>query len=231
MSGVLGSEPAPVGDDPFDVDHAVLAYAQDRGITEVLHFTSGSGLLGAAATGAVLSRDRLREEEYVAYIALENCPDRSRDAAWTGHVSLSITQINRALLDISRRRWHPDEDVWCVLAFDVAILGHPGVWFADSNNAYPITKRDIGVTGLAAMFADAVKWGYYNKIDYRTDRTPRSMPTQDRAEVLYRDRVSLRWLRNIYVSDHETADHVEGLFAVLDTLPRVPVVCKPEVFA
>ncbi|MBB4910606.1 DarT ssDNA thymidine ADP-ribosyltransferase family protein [Actinophytocola algeriensis] len=231
MSGVLGSEPAPVGDEPFGVDHAVLAYAQDRGITEVLHFTTGAGLLGTVATGSVLSRDRLREEQYLAYIALENCPDRSRDAAWTGYVSMSVTQINRSLLE-SSRRWHPEEDIsWCVLAFDVAILGHPDVVFANSNNAYPITKRDSGVTGLAGMFADAVKWGYYNTVERRKSWTPNNMPTHAQAEVLYPDRVPLRWLRSIYVLDHETADHVEGLYAALDTKPRVPVVCKPEVFA
>jgi ssDNA thymidine ADP-ribosyltransferase DarT-like protein len=231
MSGVLGSEPPPVGDEPFEVDQEVVAYALDRGITEVLHFTTSSGLLGVAATGAVLSRDRLEEEKYLDYIAVLNCPDRSRDAAWTGHVSMSITQINRTLLE-SSKRWHPEEDVvWCVLAFDVAILGHPGVVFADSNNAYPVTKRGVGVTGLAAMFADTVVWGKFNTTERRTSRTPKQMPTHAQAEVLYPDRMSVQWLRNIYVPDHETGDHVNGWFAALKTFPRVPVTCKPEVFA
>lgn len=211
-------------------DPAVLRFAQDRGITEILHFTSDSGLLGVAATGALLSRDALRSESYLEYIRVLNCPDRSRDARWTGHVSMSMTKINRYLLEKSTR-WHSGEDVWwCVLAFDVNVLGHPGVWFADSNNAYPVTKRDTGVEGLAALFADTVYWGNYNTPARRTPWTPSNMPTHDQAEVLYPDRVPLQWLRRIYLPNDDNIDYVTSLPGSFTGLPRVPVECKPEVF-
>jgi hypothetical protein len=187
-------------------------------------------LLGIAATGALLSREALCEERYLEYISLLNCPDRSRDARWTGHVSMSVTKINRPMLR-SSRMWHPGEDVWwCVLAFDVTVLGHPGVWFADSNNAYPITKRGTGVDGLALLFADPVIWGHYNTPTRRTSSMPRNVPTQEQAEVLYPDRVPLQWLRRIYLPNEDDIDYVNGLPGSFAGLPTVPVECKPEVF-
>ena len=228
---MVGQESTSSGDDTPATDEAVVAYARGRGISEVLHFTTDSGLVGVAATGALQARDLLREEQYVEHIYQPNCPDRSRDARWTGHVSLSLTKINGYMLGKSRN-WHPEKDVWwCVLAFDVAVLGHPGVTFADSNNAYPITKRGVGVTGLAALFADTVVWGKFNTPARRPRNAPLNMPTHDQAEVLYPQQVSLRWLRNIYVPDDETIDYVGSLRSVLPDFPAVPVVCKPEVFA
>lgn len=207
-----------------------MAYARDRGITEVLHFTTDSGLLGIAATGALLSRDELRKERYLEYISILNCPDRSRDARWTRHVSLSLTKINHRLLR-SSQSWHPQPEVWwCVLAFDVRILGHPGVWFADSNNAYPKTKRGTGVEGLSLLFADTVTWGNYNTRERRTKTTLRNMPTHGQAEVLYPDRVPLQWLRRIYLPNEDNIDYVNGLPGSFTALPSVPVECKPEVF-
>jgi hypothetical protein len=229
MSAVAGAGPAPSGSSAPHCDEAVLAYVQDQGITEVLHFTTDSGLLGIAATGALLSRDGLCKERYLEYISIVNCPDRSRDARWTGHVSMSITKINHHMLR-SSKRWHPGEEVWwSVLAFDVNLLGHPGVWFADSNNAYPITKRGTGVDGLAMLFADTVIWGYHNTPTPRAS-TPRNMPTHEQAEVLYPDRVPLQWLRRIYLPNEDNIDYVNGLPGSFMGLPRVPVECKPEVF-
>jgi hypothetical protein len=231
MTGFVGQEPTAFGDDIPVTDEAVVAYARGRGISEVLHFTTDSGLIGVAATGALQARDLLNEEQYLEHIYQPNCPDRSRDARWTDHVSMSITKINGYMLGKSKN-WHREANVWwCVLAFDVAILGHPGVTFADSNNAYPATKRDVGLNGLTALFADTVVWGNFNTIKRRTRTTPLNMPTQEQAEVLYPRQVPLRWLRNIYVPDEETIDYVGSLRSVLPDFPAVPVVYKPEVFA
>jgi hypothetical protein len=231
MSGVPGNGPAPVDDESFDDDVEIIAYARRRDISEVLHFTTDSGLLGVAATGTVQSRDLLKEEQYLEHLYVPNCPSRVRDARWTGHVSLSLTKINGYMLGKSKN-WHPEEDVWwCVLAFDVAILGHPGVTFADSNNAYPITKRGVGVAGLAALFADTVMWGNFGTPARRTKYTPLNMPTHDQAEVLYPGQVSLQWLRHIYVPDEEHLDYVACLHKSFPALPSVPVRCNPEVFA
>lgn len=230
MSGMTDHEGQALDRFRPPLDEEILAYARSRGVTEVLHFTTDRGLLGAAATGAVLSRDAMYNERRVEYIRLFNCKDRTRDANWTGHVSLSITQINRDLLS-SSRRWHSGEDVfWCILGFDVSILGHPEVYFADSNNAYPITKRKLGITGLAGMFAEVVRWGYFNTAAYRTKTKPLNLPTQEQAEVLYPSRVPLQWLRHIYLSSEEYFDWAASLPEMFTAMPPVPVVCKPEVF-
>lgn len=230
MNIETGTAPIFGGNIEPHCDEAILKYARAREISEILHFTTDSGLLGSAATGALLSRDELRETSRLDYIRILNCPDRSRDASWTGHVSLSITKINRYLLDKSKT-WHQEEAVWwCVLAFDVHVLGHPGVWFADSNNAYPLTKRATGVNGLVNLFADTVTWGYHSTQKSRTAHTPSNMPTHEQAEVLYPNRVPLQWLRRIYLPNDDYIDYVNSLSGSFTGLPRVPVECKPEVF-
>lgn len=92
-----------------------------------------------------------------------------------------------------------------VLAFDIAILDHDGVWFATTNNAYePVCRRATGLAGFDALFGPSVAWGYQGSVHTRApDRHP-SLPTDPQAEVLYPGAVSGRHLRRIYVG---AADH------------------------
>ena len=104
---------------------AVAAYAAERGITEILHFTTNNGALGILATGFVLSRHRLAKEQYIEHIYTPNCPSRHKDSDWTNHVNLSISRVNGRMLGISSGRWHATQDLWwVVLAFD-AIAADP----------------------------------------------------------------------------------------------------------
>jgi hypothetical protein len=212
-------------------DPAVEAYVADRGITEVLHFTTNRGLLGILATGAVLCRDLLREEDYIEAIYTPNCDNRLKDADWTCYVNLSISRVNKDMLD-SSERWHSTEDLWwAVLAFDVSLLAHPGVHFTTTNNTYrPSVQRGTGVSGLHALFADSVEWGYYGCRRSRCSEMPRAWTTDPQAEVLYPERVSVGLLRALYLREPEHVDHVAGLMSIFPTVPRVPIRHKPEVF-
>lgn len=224
MTTNLGAAPDPTG-----LDNAVLQYAGQRGIAEVLHFTTNPGLLGILATGAVLSRDGLSADRYVEHIYTPNCADRLKDADWTGYVNLSITRVNSSMLTFSRNRHVADEVWWCVLAFDVSIMAHPGVYFSTTNNIYPAARRQQGITGLAALFEQSVA-GRYGNLSHRTVHTPINLPTDPQAEVLFPDRIPLSWLRAIYVPDEDNIDYVNSLFVTFGVSPRVPVQYKPEVF-
>ncbi|MCA1702463.1 MAG: DUF4433 domain-containing protein [Actinobacteria bacterium] len=225
MGDIVNVQPSP------SVDSAIEAYARRRGITEILHFTTDKGLLGIFATGAVLCRDLLDNDKYIEEIYTPNCNNRLKDAEWTGYVNLSISRVNKYMLDRSEI-WHSTEDLWwVVLAFDVSLLSNPDVYFTTTNNTYrPSVKHDTGVSGLHALFADSVEWGYYGCRKSRYGGMPRSWTTDPQAEVLYLERVSVGLLRALYVREPEHIDHVAGLMSIFPAVPRVPIRYRPEVF-
>jgi hypothetical protein len=214
-----------------EIDAEVVAYATDREITEVLHFTTNKGLLGILASGALRSRDRLEEDKYIEHIFAPNCQNRLKDAEWTDYVSLSISRVNGRMLGVSEE-WHSSEDIWwAVLAFDASILAHPGVYFATTNNTYKqCVRRGQGVAGLRALFAPTVEWGWYGSKKVRWTGMPRAWPTDPQAEVLYPGEIGVDLLKAIYVREEERLDDVHGLFGALRNSPRPPVAHKPEVF-
>lgn len=219
----------PTSTDTRDI--AVTAYTEERGITEIVHFTTNKGALGVIATGAVLSRARLPQEKYVEHIYTPNCANRLKDAEWTDYVNLSISHVNGQMLGTSQR-WHATDDVWWVIfAFEPSLLADPGVHFVTTNNTY--TKcllRGTGVKGLSSLFAPSVEWGWFGHRRYRNASTPEAWTTDPQAEVLYPQQVPLRYLRTIYVHEPEYADTVASWLRMFDGVPQVPVVYQPEVF-
>lgn len=208
----------------------MVRYIAERGITEVLHFTTNKGLLGIFATGDVLCRDLLNSEQYIEEIYTPNCSDRLKDADWTGYVNLSISRVNGHMFGKSVR-WHSTEDVWwAILAFDVSMLLDTGVYFTTTNNTYPCVQRDTGLNGLRSMFAGSVEWGYYGNRKYRHRGMPSAWTTDPQAEVLYPERVPARLLRAVYLREAEHFDHVAGLLSIFTDVPQVPILHKPGVF-
>lgn len=213
-----------------DTATAVAALARARGITEVLHFTTHRGLLGIFAKGAVLSRQRLAEEEYLEHVYTPNCASRLKDGAYLDYVNLSVSRVNKWMLDKSMG-WHDTEDVWwAVLGLDAALLAHPGVLFATTNNSYPVVRRAPGVEGLAALFDDAVPYGYYGSVARRGRGTPSSWTTDPQAEMLYPGEVPLDLLRSVYTREPEHLDTIRGWVGTFPSVRRVRVECQPGIF-
>ncbi|RFZ61410.1 hypothetical protein DE4576_05468 [Mycobacterium marinum] len=213
---------------------AITKVIAERGITEVLHFTSAPhGFVGICARGLVRSRDRLDADDYIQHIYTPNCPNRIKDEDWTDFVSLSITRVNKNMLGYSKS-WHPEPGIWwVVLSFDPLILTHPGVHFTTTNNSYSKTvRRATGVGGLVDMFSNAVPWGHHGSVHYRSSDMPAHLTTDRQAEVLYPREVSLQHLRAVYVAQDEHIDEVKTWIDLFPrTTPVVPVTSKPEVFA
>lgn len=199
------------------------------GITEILHFTTNKGLIGILSSGHILSHTRLVEAGELEPIRLLNCPDRFKDASWIGYVNLSITDVNRWMLDRSKG-WHEHDGIWwAVLAFDTSILDHPGVWFTTTNNTYPVVRRGQGVDGLADLFTEPMPWGKFGSTKTRDSRAT-NQPTCNQAEVLYPDSLSLDALTGIYVAEPDHIDYIAGMVANFANAPVVPVTHKPAVF-
>lgn len=193
---------------------------QRRGISEVVHFTTNRGLIGSLASHSLLSRPLLGEDAYLQHVLKLNSAVRPEELVlfdktedWLRFVNLSISEINRRFLDVSRR-WHTNADVWwCILSFKPEIMTHDDVWFATTNNGYPDCQRERGLDGFNALFSDRVlrKRAGYNGPWYASrGGRPSCLPTCEQAEVLYPERVSLEHLQTVYVEDVNHHDAAVG---------------------
>ena len=202
----------------------------NRGVEEILHFTTDKGITGILATGYLSCRNLLPKEKYLEYIYKYNCPDRSRDHAWWDFVNLSITSVNRRLFGISCGKWHSSSDGWwCILSFDPEICNHDGVYFATTNNMYSGVRRQIGPHGLEAMFAPRiVQWA--GNIVNRQPNTPKNQPTCEQAEVLYPKKLSIEYVKCVYVEDDENAAKFESIKAIFSKWENIQCVVEADMF-
>lgn len=210
-----------------------------RGISEVLHFTTNCGVIGSLASGSLLSRPLLGEDAYLRHVLQLNSAVRPEEAAlfdktedWLRFVNLSISEINSRFLDVSRR-WHTNSDVWwCILSFSSDVMAHEGVWFATTNNSYDQCQRGNGETGFAALFAPLVRRkaaGYNGPWSVARGAREDFLPTCEQAEVLYPEKLSLDYLKTVYVEQEAHHDMVAGWLQDFD-FSSVSVAVQPQKF-
>ncbi|UGT62854.1 DarT ssDNA thymidine ADP-ribosyltransferase family protein [Nocardia asteroides] len=213
----------------------ILEFVKDRGIKEVVHFTTNHGLLGILSRWAICSRQRLDIDKYLENIALPNCEVR-KDPQWLDYINLSISVVNNPMLG-SSQRWHdrPADSEreavwWAVLAFSPEILADEGVWFTTTNNTYSaVVRRGQGIDGLRDLYSEPIPWGYYGSVKTRID-VPHDQPTDVQAEVLYPGELSLSKLQAVYVPRDEHLDEIEGWFGAFNRMRNCEISCRPEVF-
>lgn len=181
----------------------------NRGVTELVHFTTNHGTLGALYTKYLKSRARLEGDHLVEHLFKPNSAFR-KDVAYLDYISLSLDNINSHYYGVSSGSWHKNEDVfWTVMAFDPAIIDHAGVEFATTNNIYTSVSRGIGQAGYDALFADRIThWGARQVV--RGANFAQSMPTCEQAEVLYPGEISTEYLRRIYTRSDADQSEVVG---------------------
>lgn len=197
---------------------SVSELARQRGITEVVHFSTNLGLTGCLHNEMVLPRNRLKTEEKLENILTLNAPFRSEEEAWfdktenwINFVNLSVSEITTNLFRASLK-WHAGRDIyWVIMSFDVDLLDQKGVYFTTTNNIYPYTVRGMGTAGFEAMFASEVRrrgtWKAYR------GRRPARLTTCEQAEVLFPDGLPMSYLRRVYVRSGEEADRVHAVLA------------------
>ena len=201
--------------------------ARRRGITDVVHFTTLRGVVGVLASGALKSRARLPSDQYLEHVYRPNAELR-KDRAWLDYVNLSIQRINDWMFGTSTR-WHAaDDNPWVLLSFDVAVLSHPGVVFATTNNIYPSCLRAEGPGGFSRLF-DAEVEGRYGQLHSREGKRE-SWPTDRQAEVLYPGELSCEHLRRVDVQMVKTEDAVHGALSGLGMDVPMRIRHAPEVF-
>ena len=204
----------------------VIAAAERRGISQVVHFTTVKGAVGILATKAVKSRARLSEDLYLEHVYSPNALNRTKDEAWLDYVNLSVERINDWMFEKSKR-WHVfSNNPWVVLSFHPRMLGHPGVVFTTTNNIYPACERAEGLIGFCRMFGDTV-YGRYGSLHDRVDKSA-EWPTDRQAEVLYPGELSCDYLQRIDVQLEQSLDTIAAAADVLNVM--VPIRHASEVF-
>lgn len=205
----------------------IADWARERGITEILHYTTSRGVLGVLASRALKSRHRLPSDDYLEHVWLPVCAVRY-DTYWLDYVNLSISDINSALYTIASGKWHATERWWGVLSFTPDVLDHDDVWFSTTNNMYPAVERGQGLEAFQALFADEVA-GRYGALSRRGEGFPSERSTDPQAEVLYPGELSTEYLQRIYVSDLVSR---RTILAQCETLghPEVEVVIDDAIF-
>ena len=209
----------------------VASIIAERGIREVVHFTTNRGFVGCLAKGEVLPRNRLREDDYLEHILTLNSPfrteespsfDRSRN--WIDYVNLSISEISTNLFRCSTLKWHAGKDFfWVIMGFEPEVMAHDDVHFSTTNNIYPEVRRSSGPVGLEALFASVVP----RKPAWLAHRRTRAehLPTCEQAEVLYPKGLPMEFLRTVYVREGDQAD---SIYAMLSNYCRKDVVVKVD---
>lgn len=208
---------------------SIKSVSELRGIKHILHFTTNSGCLGVLASGALKSRQRLRDDEQLKHIFQPNSISRTKDAAWLDYVNLSLTRINQNFFEICSGNWHRESKFWwCILDFSEEILTHNGVFFATTNNIYTGVRRAAGLPGLDALFADEItRWS--GNVIARSSGVQASVTTCEQAEVLYPGEVSTTYLRAIHVENIETSDEVAAQISTVNHEP-VDILVSPHLF-
>ena len=205
---------------------AIAVAAERRGISQIVHFTTKSDVVGILARRAVKSRARVSDDQYVEHVYKPNAPYR-KDSEWLDYVNLSVERINDWMFQTSERRHMAGSSFWVVLSFHPQILTHPGVVFTTTNNIYPACERAEGLAGFCRMFANTVS-GRYNQRHDRTEDQLAAWPTDRQAEVLYPGELSCAHLQRIDVRTEESLDTMHGILGGLKV--SVPVRLAPEVF-
>ncbi|ELS44108.1 Hypothetical protein PSSB64_4488 [Pseudomonas syringae pv. syringae B64] len=187
-----------------------------RGVTELLHFTTNRGIVGALDSGYLLSRYRVGQEDSLRYILHCNSTNRPEESDffdksehWIDFVNLSISEINRRYFEFSQG-WHLNADVWWgILSFDVAAMADENVYFATTNNSYEFCIRKKGLEGFSDLFAPVIRRKSPSWSAYRLARAE-NLPTCEQAEVLYPGALPIQYLRRIYVLNETCHDAVIG---------------------
>ena len=178
-------------------DAGIIDFAKRNGIRRLCHFTRLSSLRAMVKDRCIKPSIELLPEQV---------NDEERYDQRRGHVCCSIMFPNVFLLNEHAR----DMSDWCVLLLGRSLLGQPGVLFCPVNAA---TKSGEfvkpGLAGLESLYGDEVRLG--NRHWRRGPRQPRSVPTDNQAEVLIPGRVPLDAVFEIVVASDAAERQLQGI--------------------
>jgi hypothetical protein len=166
---------------------SIEAEVQRRGITRLCHFTPSRNL-AQILTGnmGILATKKLKDDERSVYTPT----DLERLDGFPDHISCTIEYPNAWYFEKARAREILFKD-WVILLINPKYLWCKGTKFCPRNAAAGFgTAVQEGEPAFRQMFAERTV-GAYGKSFVRTAQRPDSCPTDEQAEVLVPDTISM----------------------------------------
>ncbi len=179
----------------------IKAEVERRRITRLCHFTPSRNL-GQILAGnmGILATKKLREDERNVYAPT----DLERLDGHLDHISCTIEYPNVWYFEKARAKEILFRD-WVVLFIDPKYLWHDGTRFCPRNAAASFGREVArGEEGFKKLFAPQ-SLGAYGRLYARTGRRLDCCPTDEQAEVLVPDTISVKDILGIAVRDEEQA--------------------------
>lgn len=209
---------------------AISTYAQERGVSRLVHFTPFLNLLGIFTTRAIMPKDSVveyakshRDEDLLEYVTWN---DSYRHDGRTNCINLSVQRINEPLFRSFKSKFSRGNP-WCILEIDPVCLQKEGVLFAVSNAASAAVRNRgtaAGIAGLKAVFSEPVVTarGFVK----REASMPRNWPTSVQAEVLFPGEIPLNLIRGLIFETSEGAARGQAMLSAEDMRepPEIKVV-------
>lgn len=182
----------------------------NRGIDYLIHFTPTINLLSIFEQGELLSRDLLEKFDinqtdifdYVQFTDDIRFDDKS-------FINLSIQHPNSYLFNRFREKTKNESHInWCILKIDKKIIYHVDTLFSVTNAANSHNKIHIRLTGdivkFRLMFADSLQviTSYNSKTITRYNLKDK-YPTDEQAEVLVKNRISINDILQVCFKDEK----------------------------
>lgn len=180
-----------------DLD-SIRTNAKKRGITRLCHFTPSRNLVHiASGRQGILASRHLSEDRAEIF----NPTDIERWDGFPDHVCCSIQYPNAWYFSKARLNETLFRD-WVVLLIDAKYLWRPGTKFSPINAASREASIAAGAEGFEALFEESVEGVRRFR---RRPKRPAFLPTDQQAEVLVPDSISMQDISGVALVDAEQA--------------------------
>ena len=203
--------------------HLIRTSVSRRGITRLCHFTPSRNLAHIiGGSQGILAAQHLSDNEARIF----NPTDKRRLDGYTDHVCFSVQYPNAWYFSKARLNEPLFRD-WVVLLIDARYLWASDTKFCPRNAAAGQGRLvDQGFDAFEAMFADVVE----GVRTFRRGQThPEFLSTDEQAEVLIPDRISIQDVSGVGLqNDEQAANETSRLRLQGLAVPRLLIV--PEFF-
>lgn len=204
-------------------------------IEYLIHFTPTINLLSIFEQKKLISRaslNKMDSEQFDIFDYVEFTDEIRFDD--TNYINLSIQHPNSYLFKRFRNKTADDMYItWCVLKIDKKYIYNKETLFSITNAANSHNKRNVKVTGdiekFRMLFAPSIQvvTSYNSRIVTRTN-LPSKYPTDEQAEVLVRDEISISDILQVCFKDE--IDLAAGK-AAIDGYDTSNFVVDPVIFS
>jgi hypothetical protein len=179
---------------------------RDRGIEYLIHFTPTINLLSMLELDKLLSRALLEKFDigdtldFIEFLDSIRFDDKN-------YINLSVSSPNHFLLSRFRQRTQGMSHMnWCVLKIDPKYLYQKDTLFSVTNAANSHNKRVVGVSGELSKFKMLFATSLTIVTSYSSKTITRNSlkskyPTDEQAEVLVRDEISIKDVLQVCFQD------------------------------